>query len=69
MIKNLHELKGYELWKIEIPTSIESWTEYIVAKDDEEAILAQKLMGRKEYKLQRISWGSLDKIYIFRDEK
>lgn len=67
MLKNLKKLENYEIWKIDMPSSIESWTEYFIVKDKKEAELALQLIGKEDKKLEYVSGN--DNIYMFKDEK
>lgn len=66
-MKNLKKLKNHELWKIEIPNSIETWAEYLIVENKQEAELAQKLLGFEKYKLEYVA-GYPNTINIFRHE-
>jgi hypothetical protein len=66
-MKTLKQFKNKNLYKIHIPTSIESWDEYIIATDEKEAKLAQQLLGLEEHKLEFVATTqmNLDKIWYF----
>lgn len=66
-MKNLKKLENHQIWRIEIPNSIETWTEYLIVENKQEAELAQKLLGFEKHKLEYVA-GYSDNINIFVNE-